>query len=109
MKNNKKIGIAIAVLVLVGLGLYFFVFNKKEQPVTVDTTTVKKGNISTVVTATGTIEAVKQVEVGTQVSGVVQKIYVDYNSRVKSGQLIAELDKDNLNELLDQALSLIHI
>lgn len=103
MKNNKKIGIAIAVLVLVGLGLYFFVFNKKQQPVTVDTTTVKKRNISTIVTATGTIEAVKQVEVGTQVSGVVQKIYVDYNSRVKSGQLIAELDKDNLNELLDQA------
>ncbi|MFP9113451.1 efflux RND transporter periplasmic adaptor subunit [Flavobacterium sp. RHBU_3] len=103
MKNNKKILIAVVALVIVGLGLYFFVFNKKEQPVTVDTTTVKKGNISTVVTATGTIEAVKQVEVGTQVSGVVKKIYVDYNSRVKSGQLIAELDKDNLNELLDQA------
>jgi HlyD family secretion protein len=103
MKNNKKILVAIAALLVVGLGLYFFVFSKKEQPVTVNTATVKKGTISTVVTATGTIEAVKQVEVGTQVSGVVQKIYVDYNSRVKAGQLIAELDKDNLNELLEQA------
>lgn len=103
MKNNKKILVAIVALLVVGLSLYFFVFDKKEQPVTVTATTVKKGNISTVVTATGTIEAVKQVEVGTQVSGVVQKIYVDYNSRVTSGQLIAELDKDNLNELLEQA------
>ena len=60
------------------------------------TTTVEKGNISTTVTATGTIEPVTSVEVGTQVSGIVAKIYVDYNSEVKAGQVIAELDRTNL-------------
>ena len=55
------------------------------------------------VTATGTMEPITQVEVGTQVSGVVEKIYVDYNSVVKEGQLIAELDKTNLNAAKTQA------
>jgi len=55
------------------------------------------------VTATGTIEPITQVEVGTQVSGVIEKIYVDYNSEVKEGQLIAELDKTNLKAALTQA------
>ena len=56
----------------------------------------KKVDLTTMITATGTIEPIKQVEVGTQVSGVVEKIYVDYNSVVKEGQLLAELDKINL-------------
>lgn len=65
------------------------------------TTTVEKGNISTTVTATGTIEPVTSVEVGTQVSGIVAKIYVDYNSVVKAGQVIAELDRTNLLSTLE--------
>ncbi|MBR0274354.1 MAG: efflux RND transporter periplasmic adaptor subunit [Bacteroidaceae bacterium] len=64
-------------------------------------TTVEKGNISTTVTATGTIEPVTSVEVGTQVSGIVSKIYVDYNSVVKAGQVIAELDRTNLISALE--------
>ncbi len=64
-------------------------------------TTVEKGNISTTVTATGTIEPVTSVEVGTQVSGIVAKIYVDYNSVVKAGQVIAELDRTNLLSTLE--------
>ena len=64
-------------------------------------TTVEKGNISTTVTATGTIEPVTSVEVGTQVSGIVSKIYVDYNSVVKAGQVIAELDRTNLISTLE--------
>ena len=66
-----------------------------------ETTTVEKGNISTTVTATGTIEPVTSVEVGTQVSGIVSKIYVDYNSEVKAGQVIAELDRTNLISTLE--------
>ncbi|MBP5770907.1 MAG: efflux RND transporter periplasmic adaptor subunit [Bacteroidaceae bacterium] len=66
-----------------------------------ETTTVEKGNISTTVTATGTIEPVTSVEVGTQVSGIVSKIYVDYNSEVKAGQVIAELDRTNLLSTLE--------
>ena len=64
-------------------------------------TSVAKGNISTTVTATGTIEPVTSVEVGTQVSGIVAKIYVDYNSVVKAGQVIAELDRTNLLSTLE--------
>ena len=64
-------------------------------------TSVVKGNISTTVTATGTIEPVTSVEVGTQVSGIVAKIYVDYNSVVKAGQIIAELDRTNLLSTLE--------
>ncbi len=73
-----------------------------EKPQTeYETTVVEKGNISTTVTATGTIEPVTSVEVGTQVSGIVSKIYVDYNSIVKAGQVIAELDKTNLTSTLE--------
>ncbi len=66
-----------------------------------ETTVVERGNISTTVTATGTIEPVTSVEVGTQVSGIVAKIFVDYNSEVKAGQVIAELDKTNLLSTLE--------
>ncbi|MCR5181357.1 MAG: efflux RND transporter periplasmic adaptor subunit [Bacteroidaceae bacterium] len=66
-----------------------------------ESTVVEKSNISTTVTATGTIEPVTSVEVGTQVSGIVSKIYVDYNSEVKAGQVIAELDRTNLLSTLE--------
>ena len=74
--------------------------DKKQGP-TYEFTSVEKGNISTTVTATGTIEPVTKVEVGTQVSGIVAKIYVDYNSEVKAGQVIAELDRTNLISTLE--------
>lgn len=109
MNKKSKIIISIALLGIIGLGLYFFVFKEKKQAINIETAQVTKGSISTVVTATGTIEAVKQVEVGTQVSGVVEKIYVDFNSPVKAGQLIAELDKENLSELLSQAKSAYNV
>ena len=73
----------------------------KKQGSAYETTVVEKGNISTTVTATGTIEPVTSVEVGTQVSGIVAKIYVDYNSEVKAGQVIAELDRTNLLSTLE--------
>ena len=75
----------------------------RAYEVTYNTEPVRKGDISTSVTATGTIEPVTEVEVGTQVSGIIDKIYVDYNSEVKKGQLIAELDKTNLMSRLSSA------
>lgn len=68
-------------------------------------TTVKaeRQEIKSSVTATGTIEPVTLVEVGTQVSGIISHIYVDYNSTVKKGQVIAELDRENLNSQLETA------
>ena len=76
-----------------------------EEKVSYSTAKVSKQNISTSITATGTIEPVTQVEVGTQVSGIIDKIYVDYNSEVKKGQVIAELDKTNLVSELTSAQS----
>ncbi|MBP5380396.1 MAG: efflux RND transporter periplasmic adaptor subunit [Bacteroidaceae bacterium] len=69
---------------------------KPKVEFTYTTATVERQDITTSVTATGTIEPVTSVEVGTQVSGIVSKLYVDYNSVVKAGQVIAELDRTNL-------------
>ena len=76
---------------------------KEEQKTSFSTAKVEKGNIQTSITATGTIEPVTSVTVGTQVSGIVSKLYVDYNSVVKKGQIIAELDKTNLISELNTA------
>ncbi len=76
---------------------------KKKTEFTYSTANVEIQNITTSVTATGTIEPVTSVDVGTQVSGIVSKLYVDYNSVVKAGQVIAELDRTNLLSTLASA------
>ena len=88
---------------LVALVIWLMSGGKKEQTVEFETAKVEKQNISTSITATGTIEPVTSVTVGTQVSGIVSKLYVDYNSVVKKGQIIAELDKTNLISELNRA------
>ena len=103
MKKKKIILIAVAVVVVVGAGIWFFASSPAKHKVTYATVTVSKGDISNSVTATGTIEPVTEVEVGTQVSGIIDKIYVDYNSTVTKGQLIAEMDRATLqSELASQ-------
>ncbi len=77
----------------------------QDSQVSYTQATIGRGDVSTSVTATGTIEPVTKVEVGTQVSGIISKIYVDYNSVVKKGQVIAELDKTNLLSELTSAKS----
>lgn len=98
----KKIGI---VLLIVGIGVlgYLFFFKEKPSPIMLQTQRVESGNLTTEVTATGSVEPVDEVEVGTQVSGIIRKIYVDFNSHVKKGDLIAELDKVNLQENVTNA------
>lgn len=76
---------------------------KAQQQVTYDTVPVEKGDVAYFVTATGTIEPVTEVEVGTQVSGIIAKLYADYNSTVKEGQIIAEMDKVTLESDLASA------
>lgn len=93
---KKKAYIIAGVTVIIAAIVAFFALDKKEDGVTYATATVATSNISTSVTATGTIEPVTSVSVGTQVSGIVAHLYVDYNSVVKKGQVIAELDKTNL-------------
>lgn len=77
----------------------------KEKAITYNTQAVTTQTVTTSITATGTIEPVTEVTVGTQVSGIIDKIYVDYNSVVKRGQVIAELDKTNLRSALESAQS----
>lgn len=101
--NKKSIFIGSGILIVVLLLIYLFFIKKQPQKVSIETTRVEKGSISTTITATGTIQPTKQVAVGTQVSGVVQKIYVDFNSKVKAGQLLAELDKTNLISSVNEA------
>jgi HlyD family secretion protein len=82
-----------------------FVACNEAPKVIYSTAPVEKQNITTSITATGTIEPVTEVEVGTQVSGIIDRIYVDYNSEVHRGQIIAELDKTNLLSKLASAQS----
>tara|TARA_R110002050_G_scaffold233063_3_gene368785 strand:+ start:8235 stop:9440 length:1206 start_codon:yes stop_codon:yes gene_type:complete len=103
MKSKKNIIISSIVLIILAIVAYFFLKGDDAIIIQAKTIEAKKANVTTMVTATGTIEPITQVEVGTQVSGVVEKIYVDYNSMVKQGQLIAELDKTNLNASKTQA------
>ena len=103
-KYLKTSAFAIVAIVAIFLG-YLFFGKEKETPIEVQTVKMSKGAITTSVTATGTVEPVDQVEVGTQVSGLVDKIYVDYNSPVKKGQLLAELDKTNLQESVNNAFA----
>ena len=105
MKSKKTIVVGLCVVVLLRLGAYLFMGGKAEQEINYETAKVQRATIGSTVTATGTIEPVTKVEVGTQVSGIISKIYVDYNSEVKKGQLIAELDRTNLMSELASAKS----
>ena len=93
--KKKKTWIVIGLVALV-VAFLLLSGGEEKETVSFSTAKVEMGDIHTSVTATGTIEPVTSVTVGTQVSGIVSKLYVDYNSEVKKGQVIAELDKTNL-------------
>ena len=101
-KGNKKIWITVGVVALI-VAVWLLSGKKKKAEVSFETEKVAMGKIQNTITATGTIEPVTSVTVGTQVSGIVSKLYVDYNSVVKKGQVIAELDKTNLMSELNTA------
>lgn len=104
-QTTKRIVWLGSILLIGGLLLYFFYQSNstKEYNSDIQTTTVARGNIVSSVTATGTVEPLVTVEVGTQVSGEISKIYVDYSSEVKKGQLLAELDPSTLKASLISA------
>lgn len=101
--NKKKTLVIVAVAAIAALAVWLLSGDKKEEKITFDTAAVAPANIMNSITATGTIEPVTSVTVGTQVSGIVSKLFVDYNSVVKKGQVIAELDKTNLMSQLNTA------
>ena len=88
----KKI-VTIIIIIAVIVGAFFFFRSGDKKVITYETVELKKGSINNTVTATGTIEPITKVDVGTQVSGTISHIYADYNSVVKKGQLLAELDR----------------
>lgn len=98
---KKYIISAVVVLIAVGAGLYFVKSRKPE--ITYKTASLEKGTIISTVSATGNLSAVTTIQVGTQVSGTIQKLYVDYNSRVKKGQTIAEIDPSLFNAAVEQS------
>ncbi len=101
--KNKKVWMAVAAVVVIAVIVWLVSGGKKEEKVEFETAKVERQDIKTSITATGTIEPVTSVTVGTQVSGIVAKLYVDYNSVVKKGQVIAELDRTNLTSELNRA------
>lgn len=103
MSKKKIIIVAVGIIIVAGMAIWIFGGDAKKRKVVYETTTVSRSDISNSVTATGTIEPVTEVEVGTQVSGIIDKLYADYNSVVTKGQLIAEMDKVTLqSELASQ-------
>lgn len=103
-KKNIKWIVTLGIIAVV-LAIFFIVRGAKEgkKELVIRTHVVGNYTVENTVTATGTIEPVETVEVGTQVSGKVVTIYVDYNSVVKKGDMLAELDKLTLNESLSRA------
>lgn len=101
MKTKTKIFIAFGAVTLIALVIWMVRGSKKEQSV-INTVAVERGNVATIVTSTGTIQPVDTVAVGTQVSGIIQSIYTDFNSTVKEGQLLAELDPTLMQATVNQ-------
>ncbi len=106
LENNHKqrrfLIIAIVAVVGILVGLFFFRRGKDQGGEKYRTEAVSQGNISASVNATGTLSAVTTVQVGSQVSGIISKLYADFNSQVKQGQLLAELDPTPFQQTVDQ-------
>src|SRR5512133_1251435 len=102
--------ISLTILIVIATADFLILkpFFKKKTDVSYNTVKVEKGRIASAVTATGTIQAIKTVNVGTQVSGIVQHLYADFNDHVRQGQLLAKLDTTALKAQLDQSQALVH-
>ena len=101
MKKFKWLFFAVLIIAVV----IYFISKPKIETENIDFvfTTLERGPIEAIVSSTGTLEAINTVEVGTQISGTIKKIYVDYNDKVKAGQLLAEMDLNLLNTNLSSA------
>ena len=105
MKKKRKIWLIILGIIVAAIAVICIVKATKSanKELIIRTHVVAEYTVENTVTATGTIEPVETVEVGTQVSGKVEKIYVDFNEVVKKGELLAELDKQTLNQSVSRA------
>lgn len=103
MKKKRTWLWIIVAIVVVAIILIIFIAGKSKYVVSLSTSIAQQGKIENTITATGEIQPVYKVDVGTQVSGIVKKLYVDYNTHVKKGDLLAELDKSTLRQQLKQS------
>lgn len=101
MKQGAILGSLFLLVLFVGVSFWSFRDGAKESPYL--TEPVQRGDITQVVTATGSLSAVVTVQVGSQVSGSIEKLYVDFNSKVKAGQVVAQLNQDRFKAAVDQA------
>src|SRR5204862_4465977 len=106
MEKRKRIW-WVSIIVMVIFVLVFWGIRHRSPQIVLATEKPRYGYIANTVTATGTVQPVDTVAVGTQVSGTISKVYVDFNSQVKKGQLLAELDKTILNAQVQQIVSSI--
>ena len=103
MTTKRKKWLIAGCIVVAAAGGWMLLHPSKHEGITLETAPTSRITISNSVTATGTVEPVTEVEVGTQVSGIIDRLYVDYNDVVKAGQLIAEMDKVTLQAELESA------
>jgi HlyD family secretion protein len=103
MKKAYWIILAVVIVVATAIAIWMFVGKKKASAVEYRTAKVEKGDIQVTVRASGTLQAVTTVQVGTQVSGIIKNIYVDFNSVVREGQVVAVLDTTLLAQAVDDA------
>ena len=100
--KKKIIILSIIAIVIIAMGIFFYLRGNGNN-MAYKTEKVSRGEINALVTATGTVNAVTTVSVGTQVSGTIKRLMVDYNSPVKKGQLLAQIDPSNVQAQVDQA------
>jgi HlyD family secretion protein len=100
--NKFKWIILIVLILLVGVGIWYWKFRKLDDVILLETQKVQYGSVNNSVTATGTLQPVDTVAVGSQISGSIKNVYVDFNSPVKKGQLIAQLDKSLMDAQVQQ-------
>src|SRR5688572_32903162 len=100
----RKILLALVAIVLLGAAGYgYYRYTQKSQPPTITTARVTRGDLAETVGATGTLQAVTTVQVGTQVSGTIQELNADFNSLVRKGQVLARLDPSLIQSQIEQA------
>ncbi len=104
----KWSGIAAVIIVIVIVVLQLF-GNGKSQAVRYSTVEVTRGKLTVAVTATGTLQPVNQVDVGSEISGTIKTVMVDYNDRVEQGQVLATMNTDQLQAKVNQAMASLEL
>ena len=102
-KGRKRILIGLVVLLVVGVGVWFWIKGGRTEKVQYKTQEAVRGNLTVIVTATGTLQPTNKVEVGSELSGIIKTVEVDHNSRVKIGQVLARLDSSKLDAQVQQS------